>query len=267
MGSLSSLLQWSCSYLYKAAMTAQFPHSYKNSNPPNPTYPSFCTPCTQFILLFPLWRAAGCANQFPQSLGLFRLAGFGSVLQNCCCTRGSCPGRCGCWPHTLQCQRKPPACWPEGHSSEHPSLLYPLASGSAVTHVNIDICHGPAFVLSFPAEKTWCFSSGFAWTFFLTLFFYTAFLWRAWKKENLFCKGCFFYVFFVGFFFPGNVNSLHRYSGNFSLFFYCVTQETKRGTLSLRGSKSLYLLLKADLVLFDSLAVLLWQWCTKISLS
>lgn len=76
MGSLSSLLQWSCSYLYKAAMTAQFPHSYKNSNPPNPTYPSFCTPCTQFILLFPLWRAAGCANQFPQSLGLFSAGWF-----------------------------------------------------------------------------------------------------------------------------------------------------------------------------------------------
>lgn len=61
------------------------------------------------------------------------------------------------------------------------------------------------------------------------------------------------------FFFPGNVNSLRRYSGNFSLFFYCVTQETERGTLSLPGSKSLYLLLKADLVLFDSLAVLFWQ--------
>lgn len=122
-----------------------------------------------------------------------------------------------------------------------------------MTHVNIDICHGLAFVLSFPAEKTGCFSSKFSWTFSSLFSFTQPFSEEPGRKKTSFVKAV------LVFFFPGNVNSLRRYSGNFSLFFYCVTQETKRGTLSLPGSKSLYLLLKADLVLFDSLAVLFWQ--------
>lgn len=196
----------------------------------------------------------------PRGQGFSVLGGFGSALQNCPYIRGSCLDRCGrLTPH--------PAVPKESLCMvARGSLLWiPFPALPLGQQFCCDSCkywHLPRTCLCafIPRWKDLMFSFWVCLDFFFTLFFNTAFLWRAWKKENLFCKG--WWVFF-----PGNVNSLRRYSGNFSLFFYCVTQETKRGTLSLRGSKSLYLLLKADLVLFDSLAVLFWQRCTKISLS
>lgn len=184
---------------------------------------------------------------------------FGSALRDCHYISGSCLSHC--WWLTLH-----PAVQKESLCMVSRRSLFwiPFSALPLGQQFYYDSCKywhlpGTCLCVFIPHWKGLMFFFWICLDFFLALFFYPAFLWRARKKENPLCKGFLF-------FFPGNVNSLHRYSGNFSLFFCCVTQETKRGTLSLQGSKSLYLLLKADLVLFDSLAVLFWQQCTGICL-
>lgn len=172
-------------------MTAQFPQSDENCTPqPHPVPRSVVTS------LHPIHLAL--LNQF-RGQGCSVVGGFGSELQSCHYIHGSCLSHCaGLTPH--------PAVPKESLCRvARGSLLWiPFAALPLGQQFCCDSCkywHLPRTCLCAftPCWKDLMFFFWLRLDFFLALFFYTAFLWRAWKKENLFCKGWVFVVFWFFF--------------------------------------------------------------------
>lgn len=178
-------------------MTSQFPHSSVNYNSSTPPHPSlwYSHPAPFFILLCPLRRAAGCENQFTQSLELFSAGWFWVSL-----------AELSLHPWLLSqslWMADPTPCRPKETlcTVARGSLLWiPFPALPLGQQFCCDSCkywHLPRTCLCafIPCWKDLMFFFWVCLDFFFALFFNTAFLWRAWKKENLFCKACFFFFF------------------------------------------------------------------------
>lgn len=133
----------------------------------------------------------------PRGQSFSVLGGFGSAWQNCPYTRGSCLGHCG-WltPHPAV-PNESLSMVPRGSLPWIPFPALPL--GQQFCCDSCKYWHLPrtCFCAFIPCWKDLMFFFWVCLDFFFSLFFNTAFLWRAWKKENLFCKGCFFLLFFL----------------------------------------------------------------------
>lgn len=176
-------------------MVAWLPHSDGDYIPPDSPYHLFCYSHPDYGDLAPnlscfslLVELLALQINSSRDWGSLVAAFFGSALQDCHYSSGSCPSHC--WWLTLHLAlQKEILCMVSRRSFFWiPFSALPL--GQQFYHDSCKYWHLPGTCLC-TLIPHWNGLTFFFWIcldFFLALFFYPAFLWRAHKKENPFSK-------------------------------------------------------------------------------
>lgn len=184
-------------------MTTRLPHSDGDCVPPNPPYhlfwyshPDYGDPAANLSCFGLLGELLALQINSSRDWGFSVVAFFGSALQDCHYISGSCLSHC--WWLTLHpAVQKESLCMVSRRSLFWiPFSALPL--GQQFYHDSCKYWHLPGTCLCafIPHWKGLMFFFWVCPDFFLALFFYPAFLWRASKKENPFCKGLLAFFFF-----------------------------------------------------------------------